>query len=75
MSPFRSITTADPETLALLEKLSTRRGKQFDPTARSTRSAPKRRLPTSPYNSPKQVGQRDPQKLKTLVLAALPSYA
>ena len=75
MSPVRQYYRAvDPETLALLEITlnetwkAVRSNGTFD--AVSTRTA----IADLTMQFAQQ-GQRDPQKLKALVLAALPSYA
>ena len=75
MSPLRKHGhSVDPETLALLEITlnetwkAFRSNRTFD--ANSTRAAI-----ADLTMQFAQEGQRDPQKLKALVLAALPSYA
>ena len=75
MSPFRQhYHSVDPETLALLEITlnqtwkAVRSNDTFD--AVSTRKA----IADLTIQFA-QAGQRDPQRLKALVLAALPSYA
>ena len=75
MSPFRQhYHSVDSETLALLEKTlnetwkAVRSNGTFDAVSTQTAIADL----TIQFA---QAGQRDPQKLKTLVLAALPSYA
>jgi hypothetical protein len=75
MSPFRQhYNSVDPETLALLESTlnetwkAVRSNGTFD--AVSTRTA----IADLTMQFAQQ-GQRDPQRLKALVLAALPSYA
>jgi hypothetical protein len=75
MSPFRQhYNSIDPETLALLDSIlnetwkAVRSNGTFD--AVSTRTA----IADLTMQFAQQ-GQRDPQRLKTLVLAALPSYA
>ncbi len=75
MSPFRQhYHSVDSETLALLEKTlnetwkAVRSNGTFDAVSTQTAIADL----TMQFA---QAGQRDPQKLKMLVLAALPSYA
>ena len=75
MSPFRQhYNRVDPETLTLLETTlnetwkAVRSNGSFD--AVSTRTA----IADLTMQFAEE-GQRDPQKLKRLVLAALPSYA
>jgi hypothetical protein len=75
MSPFRKhYHSVDPETLALLEITLNETWNSFESNrtfdANSTRAAI-----TDLTMQFAQEGQRDPQKLKALVLAALPSYA
>lgn len=75
MSPFRQhYHSLDPETLALLEIA-------FNETWKAARSngkfdAIKTRAAIADLTMQfAEAGQRDPQRLKALVLAALPSYA
>jgi hypothetical protein len=75
MSTFQQHSCSyDPETLALLEKASNETWKAI----RCNRTFDARRTRTAISDLTAQFaeqGQRDPRRLKALVLAALPSYA